>query len=411
MGKKYKPVTLKVRPVEMELPSRFQITQEIKGNPLKNIPMLAMRPSPFQPTGHYMEERKEIINHRHKGDFLLPEERTLMHHFMSVQNAGFAWSDQEHGHFCEDFFPPIEIPTIPHKPWAQHNIPIPPGIYEEVCWMIKLKIEAGVYKPSNLSYCSHWFCVVKKDGKSLCIVHSLEPLNCITIKHTGVTPFTDQIGEHFAGCACGGMLDLYIGYDERGLVETSHNLTTFQSPFGVLCLVTLLMGWTNSIPIFHNDITHILQPEIPNTTVPYIDDVPIQGSESRYILPDGTEEHIPNNPGIRRFVWEQFQSLNRVVQCIKYYGGTFSRPKSVLCAEEIIVVGHRCTPLGQLPDPKYINKIVKWGPCKDVSEVRVFLGTIGICRMFILNFVRCANALVNLMCKGIPFQFRPEQQA
>ena len=109
------------------------------------------------------------------------------------------------------------------------------------------------------------------------------------------------------------MLDLYIGYDERGLVETSHNLTTFQSPFGVLHLVTLLMGWMNSIPIFHNDITHILQPEIPNTTVPYIDDVPIRGSESRYILPDSTEERIPNNPGICRFVWEQFQSLNRVI--------------------------------------------------------------------------------------------------
>src|SRR5258708_29206516 len=146
----------------MELPSRFRSTREIKGNPLKNIPMLATCPPPFQPTGHYMEEWKEIINCGHKGDFLLPEERTLMHHFMSVQNAGFAWSDQECGHFHEDFFPPIEILTIPHKPWAQRNIPILPGIYEEVCQMIKLKIKAGVYEPLNLSYHSCWFCVVKK---------------------------------------------------------------------------------------------------------------------------------------------------------------------------------------------------------------------------------------------------------
>ncbi len=82
----------------------------------------------------------------------------------------------------------------------------------------------------------------------------------------------------------------------------------------------------------------------------------------------------------------------------------------VLCAEEIIAVGHCCTPLGQLLDPKYINKIAKWGPCKNVSEVRTFLGTIGVCQMFILNFARCANALVNLTRKGIPFQFGPEQQ-
>jgi hypothetical protein len=186
---------------------------------------------------------------------------------MCLQNGVFAWTDQERGHFCEDFFPPIEIPTIPHKLWAQCNIPIPPGIYDDVCRIIKNKIEASVYEWLNSSYCSCWFCVVKKDGKSLCLVHSLELLNQVTIKHSGIMPFTDQIGKHFAGCTCGGMLDLYVRYDECGLSETLCDLTTFQSPFGVLCLVTLPMGWTNSVPIFHDNITYILQPEIPKTTV------------------------------------------------------------------------------------------------------------------------------------------------
>ena len=80
-----------------------------------------------------------------------------------------------------------------------------------------------------------------KDGKSLRIVHSLKLLNHVTIKHAGVTPFTDQIGKHFTRHACGGMLNLYVGYDECGLAESSHNLTTFQSPFGALRLVTLPM--------------------------------------------------------------------------------------------------------------------------------------------------------------------------
>ena len=89
-------------------------------------------------------------------------------------------------------------------------------------------------------------------------MHSLELLNQVTIKHARVTPFTDQIREHFTGCACGRMLDLFIGYDEWGLAETSHDLTTFQLPFGTLRLVTLPMGWTNSVPIFHDDVTYIL---------------------------------------------------------------------------------------------------------------------------------------------------------
>ena len=132
-GKKYKPVALKVQPVETELPSRFCITCEIKGDPLLDIPQLSPQPSAYQPTGRYTEERKEVIDRAHPGNFLLLEERALMHHFMSVQNTAFVWTESERRHFREDFFPPIEIPMVPHKPWAQHNIPIPPGIYEEVC--------------------------------------------------------------------------------------------------------------------------------------------------------------------------------------------------------------------------------------------------------------------------------------
>jgi hypothetical protein len=47
-----------------------------------------------------------------------------------------------------------------------------------------MKIEAGVYELSNSSYRLRWFWVLKKDGKSLRIVHSLEPLNEVTIAHS-----------------------------------------------------------------------------------------------------------------------------------------------------------------------------------------------------------------------------------
>ena len=89
-GKKYKPVAIKVRPVETELPSQFWITRNIKGDPLKDIPSLSTNPLPFAPTGRYTEKRKDVINQAHPGDFLLPKERVLMHHLMCLQEAGFA---------------------------------------------------------------------------------------------------------------------------------------------------------------------------------------------------------------------------------------------------------------------------------------------------------------------------------
>jgi hypothetical protein len=42
------------------------------------------------------------------------------------------------------------------------------------------------------------------------------------------------------------------------------------------------MGWTNSIPIFHDDVTFILQAEIPHVTIPDIGDVPIKGPMTMY---------------------------------------------------------------------------------------------------------------------------------
>ena len=150
--KKYKPVAKKVRPVMAELPERFRIVRSILGDPLATLPELPTNPPSFQPNGRYTRERKEYIDKAHPGDFLWPAERELMHYFMCIHQDGFAWSDTERGHFREDFFPPIEIPTIPHKPWVVHNIPIPPGIYKNVCDLIQRKIDAGVFEPSNSSY-------------------------------------------------------------------------------------------------------------------------------------------------------------------------------------------------------------------------------------------------------------------
>ena len=108
------------------------------------------------------------------------------------------------------------------------------------------------------------------------------------------------------------------------------------------------MGWTNSVPIFHEDVTYILQPGIPHTTIPYIDDVPIRGPATHYLTEDRLHEMHLDNSDIRHFVWEHFQGLNRVEQCMKYCSGMFSGYKAILCTEEITVVGHRCTPEGRI---------------------------------------------------------------
>src|SRR5271168_1475880 len=136
--KKYKPVALKVKPHIGTLPDKFRIIRQIIGDPLKDLPTLPTNPPTFTPTGRYTEERKEIFNKINAG-FLLPLERDLLHYFMMIHNDAFAWETSERGHFREDFFPPVDIPVIPHKPWVQRNSRIPPGLYNEFCQLVKDK--------------------------------------------------------------------------------------------------------------------------------------------------------------------------------------------------------------------------------------------------------------------------------
>ena len=99
---------------------------------------------------------------------------------MRNNEEALAFVDTERGTLKESYFSPYIMPTVPHTPWEYKNIPIPPGIRDKVIELLKEKMAAGVYEPSQSSYRSRWFCVLKKNGK-LRIVHDLQPLNKVSI--------------------------------------------------------------------------------------------------------------------------------------------------------------------------------------------------------------------------------------
>jgi hypothetical protein len=92
---KYKLVARKIRPIIAELPDKFCIIHNIVGDPLEDLPTLSSNLPPFEPTGCYTAERRDIIDCIHLKGFLWPGECQLMHHFMCIQNMGFAWDDSE----------------------------------------------------------------------------------------------------------------------------------------------------------------------------------------------------------------------------------------------------------------------------------------------------------------------------
>jgi len=74
--KKYKPVALKTKPVLGELPEKFRIIRNIKGDPLEHLPTLNPNPPKYSPYGRYTQERKDFFDNANSG-FLWPAERSL----------------------------------------------------------------------------------------------------------------------------------------------------------------------------------------------------------------------------------------------------------------------------------------------------------------------------------------------
>jgi hypothetical protein len=392
----YKRVANKVRPVATTLPEDYRVRRFRPHDPLATLPPVLTNPPAFEPGERLTQERLEALNINRFG-FLWPEEVRFLTHILKTHEKVLAWEETERGQYKNSYFDPVRIPTVEHVPWAFKNIPIPPGLLHQVIQLLKNKIKAGVYEPSSSSYRSRWFCVVKKDGKSLRIVHDLQPLNAVTIKDAGLPPIADYFIEGFAGRSCYSLFDLFVGYDHRELHEESRDLTTVQTPIGPLRLKKLPMGWTNSVAIFHGDTVWILQDEIPDICEVFIDDIGVKGSKTR------DETPITANPGIRRFVFEHGVDCNRVLHRLGDAGATVSAKKLQFCVPEVIILGHLCSLEGRRPDPAAVQKIKDWPVPLTLTQLRAFLGTVGYVRIWIIGYSIVARPLTRLLKKDILF--------
>lgn len=304
-----------------------------------------------------------------------------------------AWTEEEKGGFREEFIPPVKIPVVEHKPWQDRNIRLPIRTREKVIQFLRQKVEAGLYERSQSSYRSGFFAVEKKDGR-IRLVHDLQKLNSITVRDAGVPPNMDEMTEELAGYYIYTGLDAFSGYDQAALHPESRDLTTFESPMGTLRLRRLPQGWTNAVAVFQRIMSFVYTEELHDTMKLYIDDVVVYGPKADPTKDEYMRELVA--PGVRRFVLEHAKHLNVVLHKMKKFGGTFSGGKLQIAVEEIEVVGYLCSAEGRKLTKDAIAKILKWPACRNPSETRGFLGTVGVARGWIHKYGEMSRPLVIL---------------
>ena len=149
---------------------------------------------------------------------------------------------------------------------------------------------------------------------------------------------------------------------------------------------------------------------IPHVANIFIDDLPIKGPTTQYPDGNGNPETLPENPGIRRFIWEHANDVHRIMHRVKEAGGTFAVLKAQICLPEVLIVGQRCTPEGRLLDDDKIKKVLKWPPPQNPTQVRGFTSLRSTMPIWIPNYSQLIRPLTALTRKAVEFMWTEKHQ-
>ena len=142
-------------------------------------------------------------------------------------------------------------------------------------------------------------------------------LNRVTVRDANLSPSSDKFSEEFAGCFISSLIDFFSGYDQVELDKEFRDLTAFMTPLDLMRMTTLPQGATNSIAQFVRIVLKILAPHLRDRAKPFLDDVGIKGPKSKY-----NNEEVA--PGIKRYVLEHIQNLDKVLADLEQAGVTIA---------------------------------------------------------------------------------------
>ena len=333
---------------------------------------------------------------------ITPEERELLIEMLYNREEALAWTFDEMGQIHMDVAPPQKIRTIPHEAWQTPNFYCPRALIPKVTDMVRQRLERGTLEHCQGPYRNPWFLVKKKNGDYRMINAAME-INRVTIRDANLPPTVDAFSEEFAGMHVTSLIDFFSGYDQVGLDKASRDITAFMSPLGLVRQTTLPQGATNSVAQFVRIVMKILQGLIPEVAQPFVDDVAVKGPKTNY-----------NNemaaPGIRRYVLEHIQNLDKTLCALELAGATISGEKSQFCVGGLKLVGFLCDSQGRHPDATKVLKIIEWEDCRDVRSVRAFLGICVYYRIWVEHFAMVAAPLYSLLEKDAEFVWGQEQK-
>jgi hypothetical protein len=141
---------------------------------------------------------------------------------------------------------------------------------------LRMLLEAGFIKEVfHPTWLANPVLVKKKNGKwRMCVDYT--SLNKACPKVPFSLPRIDQIVDSTAGCELLCFLDAYSGYHQIKMKESDQLVTSFITPFGMFCYVTVSFSLRNAGATYQRCMQHVFRDHIGRTVEAYIDDIVVK---------------------------------------------------------------------------------------------------------------------------------------
>jgi hypothetical protein len=296
---------------------------------------------------------------------------------------------------------PSDMPSIPREV-AEHSLDILPHscavqqrlrrFDEERRWAIGVELrkllEAGFIKEVfHPMWLANPVLVKKKNGKWRMFV-DYTSLNKACPKVPFPLPRIDQIIDSTAGCELLCFLDAYSGYHQIKMKEYDQLATSFITPFGMYCYVTMPFSLRNTGTTYQRCMQHVFGDHIRRTVEAYVDDIVVKTRKADDLVSD----------------------LRIAFGCLRANGVKLNPEKCVFGVPRGMLLGYIVSQRGIEANPEKVAALERMGPIQDLKGVQKVLGCLTALSRFISRLDEKGLPLYRLLKKHERFSWTVEAQ-
>jgi hypothetical protein len=191
-----------------------------------------------------------------------------------------------------------------------------------------------------------------------------------------------------ARCETLSFLDTYSGYHQIKMKESDQLATSFITPFGMYCYITMPFGLRNAGATYQRCMNHVFGEHIGRTVEAYVDDIVVKTRRASDLLSD----------------------LEVTVGCLHAKGVKLNPEKCLFGVPRGMLLGFIVSERGIEANPDKSAAITNMGPIKNLKGVQRVMGCLAALSRFISRLSEKGLPLYRLLRKGERFTWTPEAE-